>query len=593
MRTGPSFSANGFLKASQRYDFASNPVLKQVGICDHAALTKHLSRYLSGIPELTLVSEAAEKLGLQAVLSGGSARAIVVAFLRDVKTQGKPDVEPKLSLFQMLEGSDVDVLIINAKGAVPDKDLQKLTASLNQISGANLVSKLPALERRLYAAEWDVVDGRSFEKLNKAFGGDTSSLFGIGLTVDGELLVYDPVDALGDILSGRMRYVPGKNPYDHEMVVTGKFDPALDGLRLIRMAGQMREVGVDMDDAANKALAKLGTEANRRLWESQARIEHSPNDKLGRRWAKYTKKIWVDHRDPSYARQLLQSSGYLQLMSKLGLGQHVLSELPNHRTKDVGLSLSPATISKLLEATAPVKEQLYCWQTTNLVAAMTSPMRSLFGADAGPCGPGLYLSTSKLQDGAFGNTLLAADASSSAVFLNVGHPDVEKVLQSMEPEPATPDWRSAAIRELCAAVGADGARLGNQVVVNNAAALGTMTIVEDLASSLVTQLRARALGDKTEQGVRALLASQGSAGIRELQHLMDTGRVSIADLFPAGTIGGGLFADVPTIEPEFASFLQKLVASPVGLTPGLVANVMAAVEYLRGDLPDSMRRQDT
>jgi hypothetical protein len=213
----PPFTPNGFYRASERYDFGANPVLAQVDIYNHAALTQHLSGYLAGIPELSLVSEAAAKLGLQAVLSGGSARAIVVSFLRDVKEEGRPDVTPKMSLFQMLEGSDVDVLIINAKGKVSDSDLEKLTSSLNQISGANLVSKLPALERRLYAAEWDVVDGRAFEKLNKAFGGDTSSLFGIGLASDGELLVYDPVDALGDILAGRMRYVPGKKPYEHEM----------------------------------------------------------------------------------------------------------------------------------------------------------------------------------------------------------------------------------------------------------------------------------------------------------------------------------------------------------------------------------------
>jgi hypothetical protein len=351
----------------------------------------------------------------------------------------------------------------------------------------------------------------------------------------------------------------------------------------------MREVGVELDGEARFELSKLGEEANRRVWESQARIENSPDDKLGRRWAKYTKKIWVDHRDPNYARELLQTSGYLELMSKLGLGRHVLMQLPEQRPARSAI-LSRADMQTLAPFIGALPEKLFCWQTNNLANAMTKG-RAIFGAEVGPGGPGLYLSTSRLQDGALGNTLLEASAHKDASFLKLGDPAVEEILERLLPDGPTSDSRSAAIRELCTALGVDGTRDGHEIVVNNAAALGAFAVVEDLATSLVTQLRARALGSKTEQGVRALLASQGSAGIVELQRLMNTGRVSLADLFPTGTVDGGLFAAVPTLEPAFAAFLESLIANSAGLSPGLIENVKAAVEYLRGDLPDALRNK--
>ena len=610
-----TLSGRGFVPANERYDLSQNRVLAQLGIRDHATFVQHLTVYLSGIPELEQIAAAASKHDLEAVLSGGCARAIVTSYIKDAAAAGRPTVRPTASLYEMLEGSDVDVLVSNrgSGGTVSETTLQTLASDLNKVSGAALVSTLPSLERRLYSAEWDVVDAREFAQLNTAFGGDTSSLLGLGLTTDGTLMVYDPQDALGDILHGRMRYAPGKDAYGHQMVVEGKFDPSLDGLRLIRMAGQMREVGVEMDDASTRALNQLGDEANRRAWEVQARMAHSPGEKLTRRWAKYAQKIWLDHKDPGYARSLLQGSGYLEVLTLLGLREHVLDKLPAARPDKSEATPAIQQLARKyrqeLDAaivTLP-RDAVYVWQPSTLAELLTEATPQVYGADAGPMGRGLYVSRDQAPKGGLATNLLETKTRTGVRVLDLGRADdiIAKILDEAKAAylprnglvPLGDDWRSQALSDMYLALGVDGGMRGTDLVLTHAGAMEGFTRVQGLEDGIVEQLRVGGLGDRTEQGVRALLAMRGRSGFEELQFLLTSGAVTLDHLFPLGTTNGGLFADVPTVEPSFAAFLQSQLAARMvtqaPLSDEQADSVQAAIRYLRGDLPTELQATGT
>jgi hypothetical protein len=602
------FAATGFRTATEQFDLALNPVLDKVGVKSLRGFLEHLTGYLREIPELGQVAAAAAKIDTTAVLSGGSARAIVAAFLKDIAEEGRADVRPKRSLFEMLEGSDVDVLVIKDSGRVPEKDLQTLTQELNRISGALLVDPLPSVDRRLYTAEWDIVDARAFADLNKAFGGDTTSMFGLGLTADQRnLLVYDPEDALEKVFRGRIEYVKGENSYQHDMVVRGQFDPSLDGLRVIRMAGQMAEVGVALSPEAEHGIKELGDEAHRRAWEVQARLLHSPGGKLKRRWAKYVKKVWVDHRDPAYARNLLVKTGYLELLTLLGMRDYTLHELPAKRpdaasalpqmqqlVRDHKADLAKAIVT--LDGETP----LHTWQSHSLASAMLEENRS-FGQDAGRLGPGLYVGSDTLPEGAVASQLLEVVPAPGTKVLDVEAAKgvVTSIVEDARPayeaqndgdvKPLGDLWRSQALQDLYTALGVDGGKDESGAVLTNSSAIAAFKFVRDLAEGLVEQLKNKKLGLRTEHGVRALLASRGQAGFAELQTLMKSGAVTLAQLFPEGGAPGGLFRDVPTVEPEFAAFLALELVSSRGLSPMQKESVTAAIDYLRGGLPEELQ----
>lgn len=599
------FGAQGFHRADALIPMQLNPILQKAGVRDIGTFVKHLTGYLAEIPELREVTKAADKLDCAAMLSGGSARAIVSAYLTDVQKTNKPDVRPQRSLFQMLEGSDVDVLVMQKGGGkVPESTVQRLMSELNRISGAQLVDKLPSVERRLYTAEWDITDAHEFASLNKRFGGDTVSLFGIGLSAERDMLLYDPADALVGISRGELGYVPGEKPYEHDMVVKGRFDPSLDGLRVIRMAGQMREVGVELTSEAADAVKALGDEANRRAWEIQARTLHSPGGKLQRRWTKYVKKVWIDHRDPAYARTLLQKTGYFELITLLGLRDYTLHELPAGKPSSAN---AHPKMQELVRTHRAALEQhvkaadgaLFSWNPHVLASAMLEEKR-FFGNDAGRLGPGLYTGGEQFPEGAIATELLEIKAHPTARVLDLDAANgvVHSILEDARPayeaqndthpsgiKPLGDFWRSQALADLYAVLGVDGGRDRAGTVFTHAGAIADVTFVRDLGEGLIEQLRSKKLGDRTELGVRALLASRGSAGFDELKHLMKTGAVTLQHLFPATELPGGLFRDVPTVEVEFAKFLaQKLVTSN-GLSQLQKDSVIAAVDYLRGNLP--------
>lgn len=603
----PSAPSVAFERADKLFDLDVNPILKKAGVESFPRFVQLLEGYLKGIPELHQIAKTADKHGAKAVLSGGSARAILVALLKDIEKTGGQNPKPNRSLFDMMEGSDIDVLVMGKDGKPLPKDkLDKLQKEMNRVSGAQLVDPLPSSQRRLYAAEWDVVEAFDFAALNAAFGGETPSLMGFGLDAKGGLTLYDPEKALTDIFAGSFRYVAGEKGYEHDMVVTGKFDPSLDGLRIIRMAGQMKEVGVDLGAQAIDSLNALGAEANRRGWEVQARFLHSPDAKLQRRWAKYAKKIWIDHKDPAYARQLLEQSGYLDVLTTLGLRKYALHEVPAEKPRKVDAhplaqQIARAHAPAFANAEKPGDQvQAFAWMPTRLAELAVDEKRP-FGADESHVGPGLQFTAGEFPEGAIVTTQVKVELNADARLLDLSQPEVANAVDELVPlvptmvqaqnDSLTPlgmseSARSIAIAELVKALGLDGAVQDNgDGAIMNKAAIAAMTRVKGLDEGVIQSLQSKQAGVNKEHAVRALLASQGAAGFATLDALLTNRAVTVGDLFPADAQKGGLFADVPFVDPGFAARLATHAMNAKDLTDAQRANVAAAVAYLRAELP--------
>ncbi|MBI5509977.1 MAG: hypothetical protein HY903_14570 [Deltaproteobacteria bacterium] len=590
-----------------------NPLLKKAGIKTIAEFSRRLEAYLHTYPEMERLASAARRFGAKAVFSGGTARALVSDFIKNAvaAAEGKPVAAGPRSLLAILEGQDIDALVMGVKGRLPPDAVRAMTAELNRESCATLVDPLPSIEKRYYAVDWDLSDAVEFARLNRIYGGETPSQLGIGLGPNGRLQLYDPVGAFEDLFRGAFNYAPGDGKYDEQMVVSGKMDPSLDGLRIIRVIGAMREVGVRPSAQALSTLTELGDDAKRRRWEIQARFLHSPDGKLERRWVKYVKRLFNDFRDPRDAIRLLDQSGYADVLTSLGLKRYLLDSLPAAVPPPSAKASAECNrwIAAHQTTFAPhVTSQVpstFLWVSKKMADGLTKGL-AVFGQRAGELGPGLYLSGRALPEGA-ASKLVSAQLTPDGRFLDLTRLEakalVDRYLEKFGSEfaPATngdvpqlgarADARSAAIGHLLAGLGLDGAvdanaaGVGTAVVTNTRVLIG-FAAVSGIEAELTEQLHLGGLGARTENGVRALLALKRQQGLAELGALLRQGKVTPQQVLPAAG-GETLFELLPFVDPAVAAELQAAMArAGAELTPAQREAGARAVVYLRGDLPE-------
>lgn len=641
-----AYDPTRFHRARDLYPERVNPLLKAAGIRDMQAFLNGLQSFMRTVPELQQLAKAADAHGCEGVLSGGSALRVMLAYVDSLNPQTAPKDK---RLHALMEGSDVDALLLRPSGeSLSNTEVAAVATELNAASGASLVAPLPSKERRYYAVEWDLQDGREFYELNQTFGGESLAHVGLGLDTSGELVVYDPDGALRHFFEGYFDYGFGKDPEHHPMVLNGMSDPTLDALRVIRMVGTVGGHGVRPSEQALDALDAMGEDATRRKWQIQAGFVHSPEQKLERKWKKYLEKVWIDHRDPAQARALLDRSGFSEVLTYLGLRNMLESPLAEERPVTPASDFpqvhewARANELELLSAVARPADPLYLWTSKNRAGALEDGSVP-FQSDAGPLGAGLYLGDKAFPDKGTASVLLQARLSPDARLFDLRTPGARELLDSylqefttdflpsklneggrqaqplisndivtgtkdesvpdfmnVDPSPqldAERDARSFALTHLASVLGVDGFIDGHgtsiRAVVTNRAALDGFTRQYDFQNGIMEQLRAGTLGKRTEHGVRALLALNGQAGVDEIISLMNDGKLTLSQLFPAepvGTTGSrrtSLFEDLPFVDTRLAQALLKhLAREGQGLSDDQRFSVLAAVGHLRGELPN-------
>lgn len=586
-----------------------NPLVARRGMGSCQEFLKGLEAFLGRIPELRSFAEVAAAHGCRAYLSGGTARVVLQQYLRVLGSTEpeKPLPTSALRLTDVLDGSDLDGLLERPAGKVDKQTVDAVSTELNRRSGAALVATLPGHEGRYCVAEFDLADIQSFRALNRRYGGETVSLIALGLDEQGRLVTSDPYGGIRDFYQGTLRYAAGRDPYSEDLVVSGVMDPSLDGLRLIRAVGEHQEVGLRPTASATRALNRLGKEANRRLWEIRARISHprlGGDAKLERRWRKYVRNVFSQFRSPADARRLLDRSGYSDVLVSLGMKDLLKDTLRKQRPLvDPILPASQAVAGwtkswrGALEA-AVVSEppEVYLWTGRKHGEALAGGAPPA-AQDSGALGAGLYLTDPAFPDRSAGAVLLHARIAPGTRWLDLDQPAAKAAiadyLTKLEPhfvaqqddrlDPER-DARSAAFDALWAELQLDGVFSKSDsklcCLVLHQGALTEFSWAHDFRVGLLEQLRNGQLGDRTELGVRALLAMD-PAGLGVLDQLLDAGTVKLEQLFPPAA-RQSLFECFPEVDQAFAGKLENRLDEPSSLSPEQVALARRAVEHLRG-----------
>lgn len=599
-----------------------NSILKRAGITSFDQFKHGLADFMATIPELKQFSATADKYDMEAVLSGGTALSVILAYVRALRADLKAGIKPSgtaakapRSLTAILEGQDVDGLLRPRKGPVKPEAVAALTKELNHQSRIGLVSWMPSTERRYYAIEWDLHGLRSFQHQNAVFGGEGPAQIALGVDKQGKLVVHDPGDALKRFFEGTFDYRIGTAPYEQEMTLNGQFDPLLDGLRIVRLAGKVSEYCVEPSEQATASLMALGESAEKRHWETQARVLHSPNNKLGRRWKKYAEKVWTDTTNLKDTIRLMGKSGYSEVLTMLGLRNELLKLLPQARPQpsaghDEALAWWLTHIDTVKPHVVDDPGPMYLWTSKNRADDLVSGV-DIFGTRAGPMGGGMYLRGQKIEEGKTASILVRATFKPKATkLLDLDAPPVKALTDEFQqkfgtefvpkmgeiaPLNAQADGKSRAMEFQIAALKLDGAITqgadGPTAVVNNAAVFEKFESVHGVHDALLSQLNQGSAGKDTQKAVRALLALKGQDGLKELSGLMKQGKVSLEQLFLQGE-GETFFELLPFVDANFAQQLEATLAQAgAKLDANQRGLAQRAISFLRGDLPTEGARQ--
>jgi hypothetical protein len=524
----------------------TNQLLAKAGIKSLADLHRLLETQIKDIPEVKKLASVCERHGAIGVLAGGTASMLIAEAIENAASS-----QTKVrSLNDM--GSDIDALVMNKRFEELNPALgNKIAAELNDSNSLILHSSVPSSLRRRVVLEWDINEVSAFAKATEAYGGDPLSQIGIGLSGN-RLYLFDPHGGLDDFFHGRLRWLkPKDNPYESPLFEGLQYDPALEGLRLIRMIGRFKQAGVEPTDETRDELKEFGASALRKRLVSKALV-NSPDEsgdfKLKRRWEKYVTRIWADSADLSESLSLVNENHYSELLQHMGMGQLILQPLVDQPiTKFTAGEIRPG-ITRGADLGSS-----YLWLSSRMHEQFAAG--KVFGARTKEGALGVACQGSLFDGKGYGSILTKVHVSPEAGFLDLRSASGRAIMQTVVDRLGIGEESDATkLDRVLQDLGLAGILTGGQpadVTITTSSAITKFEVVKLDVKDIFDELP-RTEPNKVGLALRVAISLGRQTAADDLAARIADGRVDLTRILDPGAVDALLEAPIKTAKLQTA-----------------------------------------